>query len=72
MLRLLEKKASLDDILIAIACADDGALSEIIETIIQTYYNRYPDQDILFLSMPKNDPDERQRILDALNRLAFE
>ena len=66
MLILLDKKFSLEETLSAIACADDEELSEIIRTLIQTYANRYPDQETLFLTLPKYDAEDRHRILDAL------
>ena len=66
MLTLSPEPVSIDDVLYAISRSDDAELSEIIRTVIHTYASRYPDQEFTVLSLPKNDPDERRRILDAL------
>lgn len=66
MLIKLTEKIDIDDILLAIARSNDEELSQIINAIIQTYSNRYPDEEMIFLSLPQNNPHERKRILDAL------
>ena len=68
----MANQIKLNNLLRRIQIASNFELNQIIKLLLHTYSNRYPDQDIIFLSLPKNDPDERQRILDALNVLAFE
>lgn len=63
----------LDDILDYIYHADDLAIQEIISSITDRYETRFPDWDVILLSLHK-DPEKRKddvaRIIDMLqNRL---
>lgn len=53
-------------VLTAIARASDAELNEIVQAVIRRYAQQFPDWDVLFLSMPKNDRQERQRSVEAL------
>lgn len=57
---------NLDASLAFIIGATEDDLSTIIAAITQTYTARYPDQEFLFLSLPKDDPQECKRTLDAI------
>ena len=48
--------------------ADDAELAEIIQAIIHRYNSLHPDSEIFFLSLPRNNPQERQETIDALIR----
>lgn len=56
-------------ILAAISQADDCQLSEMVQAIIRRYGNLHPQEEILFLSLPRESPEERQRILTALPQM---
>jgi len=49
--------------------ASETELNEVISKVIQLYSTKYPDQEIMFLSLPKNDPQERKRTLDTMYRI---
>ena len=51
-----------------ISKADDTEISEIIQTIIHRYNILHPDSEIFFLSLPRNNPQERQETIDTLIR----
>ena len=57
------KKKSLTQVLKFIQQADDGQVSEIIQAIVARYGEVYPDWDVTFLSLPKNNPTERENII---------
>ena len=43
--------------------ADDTDLSEFVQAFVARYHRLFPDYEIIFLSMPKNDPAQREWIL---------
>lgn len=63
MIAKLIKKRLLAKLLGKIERANDFEISQMIRTIIQRYSKVYPDQEIIFLSLPVNDPEERNRTL---------
>lgn len=44
---------------------DDGQLSYLLWELMGRMRTRHPDTELILLSLPKNDPPERQRILRA-------
>ena len=53
--------------------ANDHAMTQIIQAVIRRYGAVYPDQEIVFLSLPLGAPEERQLILrHALEALGLE
>ena len=55
----------MDDVLKIIRLAEDTELSKITLEIIARYSILHPDWEIVFLSLPKNDPGERERCIRA-------
>lgn len=45
-------------------------LSQIVFSVMRRYRELYPQEEIVFLSLPKDDPAERCRILEGTCRLA--
>ena len=45
---------------------EDVELSEIIQTAIHRYSQIHPGWEIMFLSLPKNDPVLRQKTIDGV------
>ena len=60
------------EILSYISKADDTEISEIIQAIIHRFDTLHPDDEIFFLSLPRNDLQVRQDTLDTLIRLLQE
>ena len=61
------------DIMEEIERADDHAITRIIQAVIRRYGAVYPDQEIVFLSLPLGAPEERRMILHhALEALGLE
>ena len=60
---------SLEHILSFIHQADDAQISEIIQALILRYGQIHPDWDVSFLSLPKNDPIQRQQMLRSILQL---
>lgn len=51
-------------ILSGIPQADDQQINRILDSVRQWYRDTYPDQEVIFLSLPKNDPIRRRAILE--------
>ena len=56
----------------AIEEADDLELSEIMQAIIRRENHIFPENETFFLSLPKNDREERRRVLDGVTRCLLE
>lgn len=63
MIPKLLKQRSLSNLLGKIERANDLEITQIIRAIIKRYSKIYPDQEVIFLSLPVNDPKERDRTL---------
>lgn len=46
--------------------ADDKEMNEIIYSILKRYRTVYPDWDVAFLFLPKDDPKKRAALLNAI------
>lgn len=46
--------------------ADDKEMNEIIHSILKRYRTVYPDWDVAFLSLPKDDTKKRAALLNAI------
>lgn len=53
----------MEELLTQIEQADDIGISRIIQAVIRRYGRVYPDHEVVFLSLPINDPEERQLVL---------
>ena len=61
---MFRRKPTLSKVLEFIRQADDSQISTIIQALVSRYGEVYPDWDVTFLSLPKNDPEERKNIID--------
>ena len=61
---------SLHAILDYILDADSDQLNQVVQAIIDRYTLIAPDWDIAFLSLPKNDPVQRQQMLQTILQLS--
>ena len=57
----------MDQLVQRITEADDIALSEIVQAVIKRYGMLHSDWEIMFLSLPKDDRQERNRILRSVS-----
>ena len=55
-----EKSIPLTDLVSRIQNADDVEISAIIEAVVERYTLVYPDWEVMFCSLPKNDLKERK------------
>ncbi|MBQ9148040.1 MAG: hypothetical protein IJX69_00555 [Oscillospiraceae bacterium] len=46
--------------------ADDDAISQIIQAVIRRYKQVYPGWEVVFLSLPRDNAEERRRQLNEL------
>lgn len=53
----------MEELLAQIEQADDIQISRIIRAVIRRYGIVYPDHEVVFLSLPTNDPVERELVL---------
>ena len=60
---MLKQKTTLPQVLEFIRQADDCQVSEIIHTLVARYKEVYPDWEVVFLSLPKNNPTERKNMI---------
>lgn len=51
------------ELLEQIASADGFVLTQIVQATLARYRSLFPDEDIVFLSFPKKDRDERVSVL---------
>ena len=58
------RKLTLARVIKFIQQADDYQVNEIINTLQDRYRKVYPDWEVVFLSLPKNSPEERKNIID--------
>lgn len=59
----MAKSMTMNYVLHRIRKADDTEIQEIISAIIQRYGTKYPDWEVVFLSLPKHDPSYRSETL---------
>ena len=59
-------KESSAQVLAYIRQAGSDQLNEIIQAVIHRYGQISPDWDVTFLSLPKNDPAQRQQMLRTI------
>jgi hypothetical protein len=62
----------MDQLVQRITEADDIALSEIVQAVIKRYGVLHSDWEIMFLSLPKYDVEERNRILRSVSEILVE
>lgn len=60
------KTMTMNYVLHRIQKADDTEIQEIISAIIRRYGTKYPDWEVVFLSLPKHDPSYRRETLLSL------
>ena len=66
---MFHRKNTLNDILNYISQADTDQLNEITQAIVQRYGKLSPDWEVAFLSLPKNDPMQRDQMLRSILEL---
>ena len=66
---MFHRKRALNRVLKFIHQADDIQINEIIQALVRRYAQVYPDWDITFLSLPKNDPASCQQTLRSILKL---
>ena len=63
----------MQELLDMIEQADDCTMTRIIQKVIGRYGKVFPDQEVVFISLPTEAGEERQRILhDALKMLGMD
>ena len=53
---------TLDSILAKIDMADDFQTDTMLQKLIQHYHQIHPETELITLSIPRNDPEERKNI----------
>ena len=62
---MFKKKVTLAEVLEFVRQADDCQVNEIIDTLIARYKEVHPDWEVIFLSLPKNNPTERKNMIQS-------
>ena len=52
-----------------IAQAPVEEIGDILQAAMERYRSLFPEEEILYLALPKNDPRERQRLLQTIQPL---
>jgi hypothetical protein len=60
---------SFQDILDGIAQADEKQMTEIIRTVIRRFRIVFPGEEVIFLSLPIGESDERNKCIEAALKL---
>ena len=65
------RKFSLQYLLRFVSGSDTTELSQLMDCINQRYRDLYPNWEVIYLALPQNNKDERQRLLKkALSLIA--
>ena len=56
---------SLDQVLTFIHQADDTQINEIIQAVVKRYARVFPDWEVIFLSLPRNNPAKRREMIQS-------
>ena len=59
------------DILTRIASASDRELTDIVRAVLARYDTLFPEEEVVFLSLPKHDQQEREAILARFAELVM-
>lgn len=59
---------SFDEVLQKIESADDHEIEQIMDAVRKRFTVAFPDWEVLYISCPKNNGEERKRTLEYLNR----
>lgn len=59
----------LTELLNHIRQANDAELTTIVQMVIARYGELFPDDEIIFVSLPKNAPDERRETIKQILRM---
>jgi len=59
---------SFDEVLQKIESADDHEIEQIMDAVRKRFAVAFPDWEVLYISCPKNNGEERKRTLEYLNR----
>ena len=59
------------ELISVIQSADASELEDILDAAIKRKRELFPDWDILYLAIPKNDADERMRTYDYIRQWCF-
>ena len=60
---------SMRDVLRRIDVMNEKELSETVRSVMERYRTLFPNEEIIFLSLPTDDLTERSRILDHVFRM---
>lgn len=60
---------NLDELCQRIRHAGPEEINDILQTAFERYRILFPNDEILYLSLPKNNPQERQRLLQMIQNL---
>ena len=63
---LMETKARGEKYSSVIEQADEVLLNDILQAIIKRYSILFPDWEVSVFSLPKNNPEERDRLVDTI------
>ena len=58
----------ISDVLSYIAQADDGQLNEITSALTARYKVLFPDWEVVYLSLPLQDPERREQIWELARK----
>ena len=59
---------SFDEVLQKIESADDYEIHEIMDAVRKRFAVVFPDWEVVYVSCPRNNKEERQKILDCISR----
>ena len=59
----------MDELIHRIMCLSDREITQAACAVMKRYGELFPEEEIVFLSMPKHDPAERRRILERVLEL---
>ena len=65
-----EYNTSLPEILRGIGCMNEAQLQQAVFSVMERYQALFPGEEIVFLSLPRDDPAERRRIIEGACRFA--
>lgn len=67
-----DRKILMEEVIKRIEEADTAEIDEVLRAVGQRLRNMFPDWETVYLALPRNNPDERRRILKLVPRMMGE
>lgn len=60
---------NLEQLLQSVSQSSPEEITDILQACMERYRTLFPNDEILYLALPKNDPKERKRLLKIIRKM---